>query len=447
MCLCIMVFMAILILSSGRCMADDSVLTLDDAISEAIANNTLIREAMAKQQAAMEKEKSAAADLFPKLSAEYDYTHFKDKPYILFDLPPSGLWKFDTWKQDRFSWNLAITQPVFTGFALTTRRKIASLGIKTAGMEKDQAIMDVTRNVKVGYFKILLAKRKLEVAEEAVKQLEAHVADARHFYEQELIPKNDLLKSQVALAHARQNRVAAASSLDVAVSALNTILRRDISEKTELTDVSPKRPACFDLSDLFKQAMTHRPELKELNIALSQAEFGIRMAKSAYYPKIYLFGRYERLGDNIRASNNDFGNNHNTLVGLQAEWQFFEWGKTKADVNKAKYDKKALAEKIEGIRDSIRLEVKSAFRALEVADENIRTAEKALAQAKENFRITNLQYRQQITTSTEVLDARTFLTQAEMNYYGALYGYMIAMADLERAVGVRNLQQQTGKIH
>ena len=72
---------------------------------------------------------------------------------------------------------------------------------------------------------------------------------------------------------------------------------------------------------------------------------------------------------------------------------------------------------------------------LPVSRKNIRTAEESLGQAKENYRITNLQYQQQITTSTEVLDARTFLSQAETNYYGALYGYMISEAELERAVG------------
>lgn len=41
----------------------------------------------------------------------------------------------------------------------------------------------------------------------------------------------------------------------------------------------------------------------------------------------------------------------------------------------------------------------------------------------------------QLNAYTEVLDAGTFLTRAETNYYGALYGYMISLAELERAVG------------
>ncbi len=430
-----MVFMFLLFSVANPCGAQEQPLSLENAVSEAVHNNTLIHEAVEKQRAAMENEKSATADLFPKLSAEYTYSHLKDKPYIMYDIPPAGATKFSMWKHDRFAWDVNMIQPLFTGFALTTRRRIAALGIRMADIEKDQAVMDVTRDVKVWYFNILLAKRYLGVSDEAVKQLEGHVADAQQFYDQELIPQNDLLRSQVALAHARQNRVSAVSNLEVAVAAFNTILKRDITEKTAILEIAPFPPIHYDIAYLFDHAMKYRPELKQLETALAQAGLGVKMAQSNYYPKVYLTGRYEQLGDNLRATNNEFGNSYNTIIGAQAQWQFFEWGKTRADVNKATHEKKALGAKIDGIRDSIRLEVKSAYEKLMVAGENIKTAETAQAQAKENFRITNLQYQQQVTTSTEVLDAQTFLSQAEMNYYSALYGYMIAKATLDRAIG------------
>ena len=81
------------------------------------------------------------------------------------------------------------------------------------------------------------------------------------------------------------------------------------------------------------------------------------------------------------------------------------------------------------------METKNAFLNLMVAKKNINTSKVSLSQAKENWRITNLQYKQQIATSTDVLDARTFLTSAETNYYSALYGHMISLAELQRAVG------------
>ncbi|MEZ4551291.1 MAG: TolC family protein [Desulfobacterales bacterium] len=426
----VIVLISLLFFGANPCGAQENPLSLEIAISEAIGNNTLIQEAIEKQRAAMENEKSASADLFPKFSAGYGYNNFKETPYVVF-----GGTQLDSWGKDRFAWDVSIAQPLFTGFALTTRCKIAELGIRMSDIEKDQAVMDVTRDVKVGYFNILLAKRYLGVSDEAVKQLEGHVADAQQFYDQELIPQNDLLRSQVALAHARQNRVSAASIMNVAVAAFNTILKRDITQDTTIKEIGPSPPFHYDIAELFDLAMKYRPELKQLETALAQAGLGIKMAQSNYYPKVYLTGRYEQLGDNLRATNNDFGNSYNTIIGAQAQWQFFEWGKTRADVNKATYEMKALEAKIDGIRDSVRLEVKNAYEKLMVAGENIKTAETALAQAKENFRITNLQYQQQVTTSTDVLDAQTFLTQAEMNYYSALYGYMISKATLVRAIG------------
>jgi len=74
---------------------------------------------------------------------------------------------------------------------------------------------------------------------------------------------------------------------------------------------------------------------------------------------------------------------------------------------------------------------------VQVAEENVQTAAKALEQAAENLRITRLQYQQQVTTVTEVLDARTYLTQAEANFYSARYGRHLAQAELDRAVGRR----------
>ena len=54
---------------------------------------------------------------------------------------------------------------------------------------------------------------------------------------------------------------------------------------------------------------------------------------------------------------------------------------------------------------------------------NIESATVALGQAREHWRITNLLYQQQLTTSTEVLDARSYLDRAESAYFEARYGY------------------------
>ncbi|MDY7034350.1 MAG: TolC family protein [Thermodesulfobacteriota bacterium] len=429
----IITILTVMLLQPCTLLADDidgKPFTLEKAIEVATTNNVLIKEAMENHKAAIEEERAVKKDFLPKASASYSYTRLKDTPFVVF-----GISELEVGPKDNFHWDLSLTQPVFTGFVLSTKLKMAKLGIELKDVERKQAILDVVKEVKVAYFRILLAKKILMVANEAVGQLESHVNNAEKFYKHGMIPYNDLLKSKVALADVIQNKVRVEGQVEMAISSFNTLLRMDINTEIDVEDVLDVVPRLFDIDALMEEAIEKRPELKSLRLVFQQTDYVIQLAKSSYYPQIAFVAGYEQNGDNPAATNNDYGNFNNAHITVQATWTFFEWGKKRTEVRKYRHDKLSLREKINGIEDSIRLEVKNAFMNLQVAEKNIHTARESLVHAKENYRITNLQYQQQMTTSTEVLDARTFLTQAETNYYGALYGYMVSLAELERATG------------
>jgi outer membrane protein TolC len=274
------------------------------------------------------------------------------------------------------------------------------------------------------------------VASDEVNALTSQQDDALKFFDQGLIPRNDLLRSQVALANALQNLERAQANEHLALSQLNVLLARKIDHPTEITDITtPSAEDSYELSGLIEESMRQRPLLKITRLGIETLTKGITLARSSYYPKVSLVGCYEENGDNIETSNNDFNNRHNASVLVEAQWTFFEWGKTKADVAKVRHDKNALINKLKTIEDGVRLEIKDALLALRVAKKNIDTSSKALEQAKENWRITKLQYDQHIVASSDVLDARAYLTQADTNYYRSLYGYMTSIGKLERSVG------------
>lgn len=412
-------------------------LTLEEAINEAVKNNYIIKQRTEMVYSSREEKRITRSLLLPKLSSSYSYQRLKEKPYAIFDNPfiPGDRYKVHIGDRDRFYWDIIITQPIFTGFSLITRHRIAKLGVDLAKTYRDEAILDIVRDVKISYFQVLLSKRYLEISEEEVAQLKSHFKDAQGFFKQGMIPYNDLLKSRVALAQAEQNLVRARSALKVAISRLNTIIEKNIDEGTEIQDISSFRPVSYKLNLLYEKALQKRPEIKALKIAIKQARQKIRLARSGYYPQVYLFAKYEQLGNDIGATDNEYGNSHNASMGFQVKWDIFEWGKTRAEVRKAVREYEAVCYELKKAEDNVRLEVKRAFERLGVARQNLITARTALTQARENYRITNLRYQHNLTTSTEVLDARTFLTQAEVNYYSALYGYMMAKAQLERSVG------------
>ena len=95
--------------------------------------------------------------------------------------------------------------------------------------------------------------------------------------------------------------------------------------------------------------------------------------------------------------------------------------------------------------DDIRLEVKNAYLAMRDLEENIKTVELAIEQARENYRIFTERYKEQVSTQTDVLIAQTLLSRTQTNYYNALYDYKRAKAALLRAMGSGGLAENEGR--
>jgi len=411
------------------------ILTLDKAVQIAIKNNPKIKESLFNKRAAMEEKRSAFSEMLPKISAEYKYLHLRDDPFVYFKMGPQEK-KFVRGYRNTYSWNISLVQPIFTGFALLSKYEIAALGLDREKLSAELTKLDVAFEVKQAYFNVLLARRELEVMEEEVKQLKSHLEDAKGFYSQGIIPKNDLLKSEVAYSLAKQKLVRAKSDLSVAKSNLNRILNRNILDFSyEIQDVNTMPLLSQRLDELIKKAMKKRPEIIAIDRAIKQASWGIKLARSKFFPTVSIFGEYQREGEDLGATENKFTNDKNLLLGINAKWQFFESGKKFFDVRKAKWKLKSLKERKKGLKNQIAVQVKKAYEDLMVAKINVETAKKSLSQARENYRVTNEGYKVQVNTSTDVLDARTYLTQSELNYYSALYGFHIALAALKRAVG------------
>ncbi len=92
-------------------------------------------------------------------------------------------------------------------------------------------------DVKVAYFNILRAQRLVETARQSVEMLSAHRDVAHHFFLVGLIPKNDLLQSEVQLANGKQTLVKAQNAVTLAKSSLNTLLKQNLHSSLEVVDI------------------------------------------------------------------------------------------------------------------------------------------------------------------------------------------------------------------
>ncbi len=417
-----------LLLGSLPIIASD-VLTLEESIKIALEKSLSIQSAEEEIKAREFEERSLKADFYPKFSTSYSYRRLDE------DTVNNARYTFSPLQADTYEFNMTAAQPLFTGWRLTISRELASLGVDTAKIQKETNIQDLVLNVKAAYFGILKAEKLEKVARQAMEQLEAHLRVSQAFYDEGLIAKNELLQTGVRMAQARQDLIRATNRVEIARSLFNKLLRRGLNKEVTIKDILDYHPVELTLDQCMEWAELNRPEIKGLSLNVVSAEKAVDLSKSRYYPSVNLIGNYQRKTDNILLGSDPGEDIDNWAMILQAEWTFWEWGKTRHDVAATRARLAKVKYVLKDIKDNIQLEVKEAYLYLREAEKNIQVARKAVAQAEENFRMNEERYKQQVATSTDVLDAQTLLTQARTNYFNALSEHNIAWARLERAMG------------
>jgi outer membrane protein TolC len=222
--------------------------------------------------------------------------------------------------------------------------------------------------------------------------------------------------------------------VEIAKASLNTVLHQDVNTPVEVADTIKDTPVHLALAECQTIALQYRPLLKEIDYTIQQAARGVDLAKSGYSPKSFLAYNYNLQGDQPGVSGTYFQKAASWDVSVNLQWTFWEWGKTYPQVGESRVKMQRAQEARKEIVDGITLEVKSSYLDTEETYKNISVARDAIAQAEENFRIYQERFDQQMSTTTDVLDAQTLLSQARMNYNNALYDYNINRARLEKAM-------------
>jgi len=435
---CIAAALLFLLPAPGPAQTSGDALSLVDTVELALKANLGIKRSQEEINAAEAVRHSSMTKFLPTLGSSYNYTH-RNEPRT----SPSLLSGKDivTSPEDQYTFTTTFTQPIFTGFGLINEYKLTELGLDRAEVSSKLTRQDVILDAKNAYFSVLKNQKLMEVAQQTVASIASQKEVAENFYKVGLSPLNDLLQSQVQLANAKQQLTTAQNNLEIARTRLNTVLRRPVNTPVLLVEEVDYATFQESLDDCLAQSQKNRLEIQVADLDIGIAEKQVKLTEKDYFPTVNLLGAYARTGDDWEAHGGEgISDSAGWNVQATATWEFWQWGRTGygrkeklARLAQSKYRKTE-------ITDTISLEVKTAYLRTNEAEQNIITIEKAVEQAKENLRITEEQYKEQVATQTDVLVAQTLLTQTMTNYYNALYDFKIAKAVLMRAIGRESIE-------
>ena len=256
-------------------------LSLAESIDLALKQSVLIHAAKEGVRGAEAQKREAFTGFLPKFSTSYSYTRYNRDPYLNFPgMPPfvqAGTLTVGT--KDNYNWILEARQPLFAGGTILANYEASRIGADIARLDEAASVQDLVLEVKTAYFNILKAGRILAVAKQSLDQLQAHRDTAQNFYDQGLIPRNDLLYAEVELANGRQFLLRAENGLELARSKFNTLLRRPINAPVEIEDILNDRPYEKTIDACIAAALDNRPEIRSFALRLEQAKSQVKVSQ------------------------------------------------------------------------------------------------------------------------------------------------------------------------
>jgi len=409
-------------------------MSLSDALYVALRQNANVLRAMSDLEAAEGLAMETKAIALPRLRGSGEYEHTEAVEEI--DVGDST--RLESPK-DEWSGNIRIRQPIYQGGRLKAALRTAKLTREEALMFYYAAVADSLLEVRTGYYDVLLAEQQILVHEAEVKLLSEELQNTTRRFEAGAVPRFDVLRGEVAVANAKPRLIRARNSHRIAKNRLATLLGYNIPAMVwedipmTLTDRLHAAPYKVELPVAIAQALGRRPELSALQKSVDLRKERVRAAKGENRPWFSIFAGYD-------ARNSQFSERFNDAVsgpiaGVEMTWEIWDSGATKGRVRQAE----AFVTKAEVALDDtmrrVEQEVRTAYSRFIEAQETLESQAKVQERAQESLRLAISRYDAGTGTQLDVLDAQTALTEASATQVEALRNYLVARAELERAIG------------
>jgi len=410
-------------------------LTLEESLKLALEQNPLYLAEKAKEEGASSMVRQAAAGFFPSINAQG--TDVLDKKVFSVEIPPffpgmsAQKVKLDFTRTYQLSLNFQA--PLYAGGRLVSGYKQANYNLQSTRESIRRTGQETVFNVKKAFYGLLLARKFVEVSEEAVALAEKHLKNVKAMFDVGMASKFDLLRSEVQASNLKPQLIRARNGLSTAELALKTLLGLDLKQPVEFKGELSFKEFAADADASAAQALTNRPELEQLKYQRMMADEMLKTAQASTLPTLALGGQYNLWSNTFNFTGSNWESYYS--INLVLSVPIFNGFVNSAKVGESKAVLKQLDYSRKGLAAMVKFEVEQAVLNLRQAKESLLSQEKNVEEAREAVRIAELNFAEGIATTLDVSSAQVALTQAKTNYTQALYDYALAAAELEKAVG------------
>ena len=317
---------------------------------------------------------------------------------------------------------------------------------REAEVQAYEAIL--ARDIKVAYYNYLKSNRAVGILEAASELVAENLRVNERLFKHQAVTKDAIYRAETEVLAVAQQQQQVAKDRNLARSYFNFLINRPLNEDIKTIDeaalIASTDPqtgyiaaSISNREELQQQALAewaleNRYELKQLDAAIKASESAVDISKSAFLPGVSLAVDLGMQGEDYGLA----GDRSFYMASLVLNWKIFSAGQERSRVQQARIESDRLRTQYDELQQQIQLQVQEAYDNLSVALESLRTAERRVTSSAEGYRIVARQYDAGMSNQVTFLDARTTLTEAELNLNITRYDVLIRQAELEYATAL-----------
>ena len=413
-------------------------LTLADAIARGMANSHRIAEVGAREQGAKAAAQIAGLANKPMIGATAGYSRTNHVPEFAFVQPGGNRLVVYPDIPDNFVSRLSFQWPIFTSGRADALERAAAAEVSAVGSDIETARADLRLEITRAYWAAVTAAETERVLEEAAARVTAQVTDAQQRFAVGLIPPNEVTSLEAQRSRERAQLIEAMNLHESALVELGRLIGAPadaVIEPSDSIEGSTLRSKQFNVPGLIEVALTDRPELKALASRVEAAEARRKAASAGNKPTINVGGGVDYANPNPRIFPRKGEWQESWDVGVNVNWNFFDFGRTRAQVAEAAAAVKATRERAAELESLVSAEVRLRFLDWESARALMLATEDAIKSAGEARRVVADRFAAGVATSTDVIVAQVALLETELARTRALANLRLVEARMERALG------------
>ena len=338
------VFLLVISMGSAAAAAQKSpestdALTVDQAVQLALANNRNLKIVSldfdkSEQKLAAEKTRRLpafstyifASQLLEPISFTVEQGQFGKNYPGIGPIPANTTYITTPSKPTAYIFATA-SQPLLTLYKINLHIHGQQLSVEQAAQKVREERLSIVDDVREAYYSIVEIQNAIEACQASIKQYEELDRITTQYVAEQVALKSSILEVKAKLADEQYKLLQYQDKLASAKETLNNLLGRDLNTQFRAENVTTLSPEEEDLPAAQAKALAQNPKVKEAEITVQQAGNARREAKAQYLPELGVSFHY------LSPFGVEFVPTNVMGLGLEFNWEPFDWGRRKHDVN------------------------------------------------------------------------------------------------------------------